>query len=233
MNSQTADTASTVRSIKTERALVLDREEIRNTKKGYRIIKRVADIILSAIAIIILFPFLLIISLIIYIDSPVASPIFVQTRVGLDGKEFRFFKFRSMVPNAEAKLEELMSQNEMSGPAFKMKNDPRVTRVGKFIRRTSIDELPQLLNILLGQMSFVGPRPPLPNEVAQYDEYAKQRLYVVPGLTCYWQIQPDHNDIGFDDWLELDIKYIRRRSIMTDICIIFRTFAVVFRMDGR
>ena len=233
MNSQTADTASTVRSIKPERALVLDREEIRNTKKGYRIIKRVADIILSAIAIIILFPFLLIISLIIYIDSPVASPIFVQTRVGLDGKEFRFFKFRSMVPNAEAKLEELMSQNEMSGPAFKMKNDPRVTRVGKFIRRTSIDELPQLLNILLGQMSFVGPRPPLPNEVAQYGEYEKQRLYVVPGLTCYWQIQPDHNDIGFDDWLELDIKYIRRRSIMTDICIIFRTFAVVFRMDGR
>lgn len=233
MNSQTTDTESNVKSVRHERALVLNREKIRNSKKGYRIIKRIADIILSAIAIVVLFPLFLIISLIIYIDSPVASPIFVQTRVGLDGKEFRFFKFRSMIPGADEKIKELISQNEMSGPAFKMKDDPRVTRVGKFIRRTSIDELPQLLNILLGQMSFVGPRPPLPREVEQYDEYAKQRLYVVPGLTCYWQVQPNHNDIAFDEWLELDIKYIRQRSIMTDIRIILRTFAVVFRMDGR
>lgn len=219
--------------LKNDRSPVLDREEIRYTKKTYGIVKRIFDVIVSAVAIVVLFPFLLIMSLIIVIDSPGASPIFVQTRVGVDGKEFRFYKFRSMIPGADEKIKELMSQNEMSGPAFKMKADPRVTRVGKFIRRTSIDELPQLLNIFLGQMSFVGPRPPLPREVEQYDEYAKQRLYVVPGLTCYWQIKPNHNDIGFDEWLELDIKYIRERSLMTDIRIFFGTFAVVFRMDGR
>ena len=151
---------------------------------------------------------MLIVAIVIVIDSPGAGPIFAQTRVGRDGKEFKFYKFRSMVPNADAMKDALMDQNEADGPAFKMKNDPRITRVGKFIRKTSIDELPQLFNVLKGEMSIVGPRPPVPREVALYDEYQMQRLLVTPGLTCYWQIQPHRNDLSFEKWLELDIQYI-------------------------
>ncbi len=168
----------------------------------------------------------------IWIDSPGASPIFTQNRVGRDGKIFKFRKFRSMVPNAEARLNELLPKNEMDGPVFKIKNDPRITRVGRFIRKTSIDELPQLFNILKGDMSIVGPRPGLPREVEQYDEYAKQRLYVTPGLTCYWQIQPRRNDLSFDEWLDLDIQYIQDRSFATDWKIIFKTFGAVLGMNG-
>lgn len=137
-----------------------------------------------------------------------------------------------MYADAEARLAELMDQNEMDGPVFKIKNDPRITRVGKFIRRTSIDELPQLVNILRGDMSIVGPRPAIPREVAQYGEYEQQRLYVTPGLTCYWQIQPHRNDLSFDEWLALDLKYIRERSFLTDWRIIFGTVGAVLGMQG-
>ena len=139
---------------------------------------------------------------------------------------------RSMVVNAEDLLVGLQNQNEMSGPAFKMKNDPRITKVGKFIRKTSLDELPQLWNVLKGDMSFVGPRPPLPNEVEQYTEEQKRRLSVTPGLTCYWQVQPSRNDLDFDEWFELDMKYIRERSMKIDIKIIFQTILVVLHMEG-
>ena len=137
-----------------------------------------------------------------------------------------------MVPNAEAKLKDLLDKNEMDGPAFKMKQDPRITRVGKFIRRSSLDELPQLFNILRGDMSIVGPRPALPREVEKYDDYQLQRLLVQPGLTCYWQIQPKRNSLSFDEWIELDIKYIRERSFLTDWKIILGTFRAVIGMNG-
>jgi lipopolysaccharide/colanic/teichoic acid biosynthesis glycosyltransferase len=170
--------------------------------------------------------------LIIYIDDPHAGPIFSQVRCGRDGKPFRMYKFRSMYADAEERLEELLEQNEMDGPAFKLKNDPRITRVGHFIRKTSIDELPQLWNVLKGDMSIVGPRPPLPREVAQYTEQQKQRLYITPGLTCYWQIQPQRNDVSFDEWMALDLKYIQERSFLVDWKIIFGTVKVMLRREG-
>ena len=143
-----------------------------------------------------------------------------------------FYKFRSMIPEAESKLEELLPENEMQGPVFKIKDDPRITRVGRIIRKCSLDELPQLYNVLRGDMSIVGPRPALPREVVQYDDYAKQRLMVTPGLTCYWQIQPNRNQLTFDEWLELDLKYIKERSFWTDWKIIFKTFATIVGMTG-
>ena len=199
---------------------------------AYLVCKRVFDIAASFCALVVLSPVFLIICLIIYLDDPHGSPLFSQMRIGKNGKAFRFYKFRSMVVNAEDLLVGLQNQNEMSGPAFKMKNDPRITKVGKFIRKTSLDELPQLWNVLKGDMSFVGPRPPLPNEVEQYTEEQKRRLSVTPGLTCYWQVQPSRNDLDFDEWFELDMKYIRERSMKIDIKIIFQTILVVLHMEG-
>ena len=209
----------------------VNRNEIKE-RKLYWLVRRTQDIFFSALALIVLAIPMLIVALVVWIDSPGASPIFVQDRVGRNGKIFKFYKFRSMVPNAEEKLKEVLAQNEMDGPVFKMKHDPRITRVGRFIRRTSIDELPQLINILKGDMSIVGPRPALPREVAQYNDYERQRLYVTPGLTCYWQIQPNRNELSFDEWMELDIKYIRERSFWVDWKIIFGTVAAVLRMYG-
>ena len=180
----------------------------------------------------ILWPLMLVTALVIVIDSPGASPIFVQTRVGRDGKLFQFYKFRSMHPGAEEKLTDLLKYNEMDGPAFKMKDDPRITRVGRFIRKSSIDELPQLINILRGEMSIVGPRPALPREVDMYDDYARQRLLVTPGLTCFWQIQPYRNRLSFEEWVDLDVQYIKERSFLTDWKIILATFGTVFGMNG-
>ena len=211
---------------------LLDRETVLQQYKNYWRWRRLQDIVLSVLVLLVLWPFLLLVAMIIVIDSPGASPIFSQTRVGRDGKPFTFYKFRSMKPNAEAELEALLEQNEMEGPAFKIKKDPRITRVGSFIRKTSIDELPQLWNVLRGDMSIVGPRPPLPREVEQYDPYMMQRLLVTPGLTCYWQIQPNRNSVGFDRWVELDIQYIHERSFLTDWKIIFKTFGAVFGMNG-
>ena len=215
-----------------ERELKLNRKELLKPRRKYWIVKRTQDIILSGVALLVLWPIMLIIALIIYIDDPNGSPIFSQIRCGRDGREFRFYKFRSMCVNAEEKLKELLDQNEMEGPAFKIKEDPRITKVGKVLRKTSLDELPQLWNILKGDMSIVGPRPALPREVVQYDDYLKQRLYVTPGLTCYWQIQPHRNDLTFEEWMELDIQYIQDRSFLTDWKIIFRTVGAVIGMDG-
>lgn len=216
-----------------ERCVKLDRDEVLNKARHYWIWRRSQDIVLSVLALLILWPWMLLIAIIIVIDSPGASPIFAQERVGRDGKKFTFYKFRSMKPNAEAELDDLLDQNEMDGPVFKIKKDPRITRVGRFIRRASIDELPQLWNVLRGEMSIVGPRPSLVREAEQYDDYARQRLYVTPGLTCYWQIQPNRNDMSFDEWVELDLKYIRERSFLVDWKIIFKTFGAMFGMNGR
>lgn len=211
---------------------LMDRDEVLRRRAKYWVIRRIQDIFLCILALLILWPILLMTAIAIIIDSPDASPIFVQERVGRDGKTFRFYKFRSMIPNAEDQLEGLMNKNEMTGPVFKIKNDPRITKVGRFIRKTSIDELPQLINILKGDMSIVGPRPALPREVAQYGDYEKQRLYVTPGLTCYWQIQPHRNELSFEEWLELDLKYIRECGIIDDWKIIFKTFGAVLGMNG-
>lgn len=211
---------------------LLDREKILHDAKTYWFFKRIQDVILALLALAILWPLMLITAIIIVIDSPGAGPIFVQTRVGRDGKLFQFYKFRSMYPNAEEKLAELLEYNEMDGPAFKMKDDPRITRFGRFIRRSSIDELPQLFNILKGEMSIVGPRPGLPREVEQYDDYARQRLLITPGLTCYWQIQPYRNRLSFEEWVELDVQYIKERSFLTDWKIILKTFGAVLGMNG-
>lgn len=211
----------------------LDSENVQSQNQFYQTVKRFQDVVLSSIALVLLFPFMLITALVIWIECPNASPIFVQDRVGKNGKVFRFYKFRSMVPNAEAKLQEVLNQNEMDGPVFKIKNDPRITHFGRFIRKTSIDELPQLFNVLRGDMSIVGPRPALPREVAQYTDYERQRLLVTPGLTCYWQVQPNRNALSFDAWLALDLKYIQERSFLVDWKIIWKTVSVVFKMYGQ
>ena len=210
----------------------LDRNVVMKKNRDYRVLQRIRDVVLSLAALLILWPVMLLLALIIVIDSPGAGPVFAQTRVGLDGKEFRFYKFRSMHPNAEARLEELLEYNEMEGPVLKIKEDPRITRIGKFLRKSSIDELPQLINVIKGDMSIVGPRPALPREVEQYTAYEKQRLYVAPGLTCYWQITPNRNGLSFRDWVALDVKYIKERSFLTDLKIMFKTFGAIFGMNG-
>nr|WP_207651458.1 exopolysaccharide biosynthesis polyprenyl glycosylphosphotransferase [Caloramator quimbayensis] len=192
----------------------------------YEFIKRLADIILSIIGIICLSPVFIITAIAIKIDSK--GPVFfIQDRCGKDGRIFKFYKFRSMVADAEQQLSKLKHKNEMSGPVFKIREDPRITKVGKFIRKTSIDELPQLFNVLKGDMSIVGPRPPIDREVRQYTPYQRQRLLVKPGLTCYWQVM-GRNNIDFDEWVELDIKYIKERNLWIDLKLIYKTFFVLF-----
>lgn len=211
---------------------VLDRKYELNRKRVYWFFRRGQDIIFSAMALIILFPFLLLIAIIIFIDDPKGSPIFSQIRCGRNAKPFKFYKFRTMCVDAEERLKDLLDENQMDGPAFKIKDDPRITRVGKILRRCSLDELPQLVNILKGDMSIVGPRPALPREIDLYNDYQRQRMYVTPGLTCYWQIQPHRNEISFDDWMDMDIKYIQERSFLVDWMIIFQTALAVFRGTG-
>ena len=205
-------------------------EEGRRTSGFYPILKRTIDLVLSSAALVVLSPGMLLVMAVIRADSP-GRPIYVQKRVGKDGRIFNMYKFRSMCVNADAKLNELKEQNEMDGPVFKMAHDPRVTRVGHFIRKYSIDELPQLINIIKGDMSIVGPRPPIPDEVSQYNAHQAERLTVVPGLTCYWQIS-GRSDVSFEEWVELDLKYIRERSLLTDIRIIFKTFKAVLTGQG-
>lgn len=224
--------ATEIKPIEEENQKLLDRDTILHRDRHYWILRRFQDVLFSVLALLVLWPFMLIVALAIVIDSPGASPIFSQTRVGRDGKEFTFYKFRSMCPDAEEKLDSLLQYNEMDGPAFKIAQDPRITRVGSFIRRNSIDELPQLWNIIKGDMSIVGPRPPLPREVEQYDDRARQRLLVQPGLTCFWQIQPYRNKLNFDEWVDLDVKYINERSFLTDWKIIFKTVGAVLGMNG-
>ncbi|AYE33893.1 sugar transferase [Clostridium septicum] len=192
----------------------------------YTIIKRIIDILASIIGLVLLSPFLLIIAILIRLESE-GPVIFSQKRIGLKGKTFNMYKFRSMVVNAEELKNNLEKENEMSGPMFKIKNDPRVTKVGKFIRKTSIDEIPQLINVLKGEMSLVGPRPSLPKEVKEFEPWMMKRLEVKPGLTCYWQVS-GRNNIGFEDWMKLDIKYVKERSVLLDIKLILKTVTVLF-----
>lgn len=198
----------------------------------YKVVKRLQDIIFSLCGIVVLSPVLLVISLIIVIDDPQGGPIFSQIRCGKNGKPFKMYKFRTMCVDAEKKLDSLLEKNEMDGPVFKIADDPRITGIGKFLRKTSLDELPQLVNVLKGDMSLVGPRPPLPREVEKYTEYQHHRLDIKSGVTCYWQIQPDRNGLTFDEWVELDMKYIREQGYITDWKIIFMTIKTVFKRQG-
>ena len=200
-------------------------------KYFYSFVKRLFDIIASLIGSIVLIPVTIIVGLAIKLED--GGPIFFcQERLTKDGKPFKLIKFRSMVVNAEALRDSLESQNEMDGPVFKIKNDSRITKVGHFIRKTSIDELPQVFNVLKGDISVVGPRPPLRREVEQYDDKARRRLEVKGGLTCLWQIQPHRNALTFDEWVDLDIEYIEKRSLWLDFVIILKTFGVLFTAQG-
>lgn len=197
-----------------------------NCSFTYYFVKRLIDIVCSIIGIVFLSPLMIITSIAIKVNSN-GPAIFLQERVGKNGRIFKMYKFRSMVVDAEDLLYKLKSKNEMSGPMFKMKDDPRITSVGRFIRKTSIDELPQLFNVLKGEMSLVGPRPNLPREVVNFNNWQKQKLLVKPGLTCYWQVM-GRNDIGFEEWMKLDIKYIKDRNTLLDLKLIFKTFFVLF-----
>lgn len=193
---------------------------------GYIGSKQVIDIFGALFGMIFLSPVMLITMIAIKIDSK-GAVIFSQQRVGENGKLFKMYKFRSMVTGAEELQDGLKGENEMSGPMFKIKEDPRITKVGRFIRKTSIDELPQLINVLKRDMSLVGPRPNLPIEVDKFSPYQKQKLFARPGLTCYWQVM-GRNQIGFEQWMDLDIKYLTERTLWIDIKLIFKTIVILF-----
>ena len=202
-------------------------DELINKSAFYLISKRVIDIVGSLCGIILLSPIFLIVAILIKLEDPKGKIFFSQERNRTYPKTFKMYKFRSMVHNAEELLKDLIDRNEQTGPVFKINDDPRITKVGKFIRKTSIDELPQLFNVLKGDMSLVGPRPPIPHEVEQYNSYQMQRLAVKPGLTCIWQVS-GRNNIGFDEWVEMDIEYIKTRNLWLDIKLIFKTVGVLF-----
>ncbi|ARZ65306.1 MULTISPECIES: sugar transferase [Bacillus cereus group] len=215
-----------VSSKSVERQEMLGDDNI-NQKRSYIFMKRLIDIVGSFCGIIILLPVFIIVAICIKLEDPKGPVFFKQIRVGKDEKDFGMYKFRSMVTDAEEKLQDLLQHNEVSGAMFKMKDDPRVTKIGKFIRKTSIDELPQLINVLKGEMSLVGPRPPLLREVKTYTAYDKQRLKVIPGCTGLWQVSGRSN-IGFREMVELDLYYIQYRSILFDFKIILKTVFVLF-----
>ena len=200
------------------------------TPVRYAAAKRAMDLVISLAAILILSPLLLLIALLVKFTSK-GPVIFRQQRSGLGGREFTCLKFRSMCVDAEQKRAAIAHLNEASGPVFKIKNDPRVTPVGRVIRKLSLDELPQLFNVLRGEMSIVGPRPPLPSEVAEYSEREQRRLSVKPGITCIWQIS-GRSDVSFDRWVELDLEYIDTMSFWNDVKIFFRTFPAVLLARG-
>lgn len=226
-----AKSSETILSVKTQQRIRLEKEFLCQ-KRAYAFLCRSRDVVFSLLAILVLFPLMILVALLIVMDDPHGSPIFSQYRVGKNGRRFKLYKFRTMIVDAEEKLDVLLKKNEMDGPVFKIKKDPRITRIGRLLRKTSIDELPQLFNILKGEMSIVGPRPSLPREVKMYNAYQMQRLYVTPGLTCYWQIQPKRNSLTFDEWVALDIQYIQDRTFWLDWKIIFKTVGVVFTAQG-
>ena len=198
--------------------------------RGYFFFKRLFDIVFSFLSLIILLPVFIILSIVTIIGS--GFPVFyVSERIGKNGKPFKMIKFRTMVKDADQLLGQVQSLNETDGPTFKAENDPRLTKVGKFLRKTSLDELPQLINILLGQMSFVGPRPPLRNEVEEYDDFAKLRLTATPGLTCIWQCS-GRNNIPFERWMEMDVEYLQKRSLLFDFYLILKTIPAVILQKG-
>jgi len=199
-------------------------------KMAYRVIKRIMDILCSMLALVVLFPLFLITAVAIWIEDG-GPVIYVQERNGLNGKVFRMYKFRSMCKDAEKLHKDLLKQNEVDGPVFKIKKDPRVTRVGRFIRRTSVDELPQLINILKGEMSVVGPRPLVTYETEKCNAYEKRRMAVKPGLTCYWQCN-GRNELSFDEWIKMDLKYIDEASLLVDVKIVLKTAWMVVKGIG-
>jgi lipopolysaccharide/colanic/teichoic acid biosynthesis glycosyltransferase len=207
-----------VRTIKYNRIIAID--------EGLR---RLFDIIFSSCCLLLLAPLFTVVAILIRLDSP-GPALFIQTRVGRDGRLFPVFKFRSMVSNAEARRKELADANEASGPLFKIRTDPRITKVGKWLRRSSVDELPQLINVLRGEMSLVGPRPALPDEVAKYSAHERERLSVTPGLTGLWQVS-GRSDLSFDRAMALDLEYVAKRTIVYDLFILARTIPAV--LSGR
>ncbi|KZU60860.1 sugar transferase [Lactiplantibacillus plantarum] len=198
---------------------------------GYRFIKRVFDFVASLLGLIILSSLFLLIAIAIKVEDPKGAVFYSQTRLGRGEVPFKMYKFRSMVSNADELLEKLLKDNEIDGAMFKMQDDPRVTKIGRFIRKYSIDELPQLLNVLQGSMSLVGPRPPLPREVEEYSDYDKQRLAVKPGCTGLWQATV-RNSVGFDEMVKLDLTYISKRSVAFDVYILFKTVVIMFKPNG-
>ncbi|USK28397.1 sugar transferase [Bacillus sp. CMF21] len=201
--------------------------DLGTTTFTYKLVKRSLDITGALLGIILLSFLFIVVAIAIKLEDPKGPIFFTQKRVGKNGQEFNMYKFRSMVSDAEERLEELLSFNEVSGAMFKMKNDPRITKIGKFIRKTSIDELPQLFNVLKGDMSLVGPRPPLPREVEEYTDYDKQRLLVTPGCTGVWQVSA-RNSVGFEEMVEMDLYYIKNKGLILDIKILVKTVCVLF-----
>lgn len=210
--------------------IYVDKQKI-ESKVIYYFIKRLIDILGSLVGIIVLSPLLLFIGYKIKKEDPAGPVFFSQDRVGKNGQIFKMYKFRSMCVDAEHQLELLLDKNEVNGAMFKIKDDPRITKIGKFIRKTSIDELPQLWNVLIGNMSLVGPRPPLLREVKFYSDYDKQRLLVRPGCTGLWQVS-GRNHVGFFEMVELDLKYINSLSLINDFKIIYKTFFVILNSSG-
>lgn len=200
-------------------------------KPVYEVCKRIFDIVMCVLALIVLSPLFLAVAIAIKLEDG-GPVIFKQDRLTKGAKVFGMYKFRSMCIGAEDMLDELMDQNEMEGPAFKIEDDPRITKIGKFIRKTSIDELPQLVNIIKGEMSIIGPRPPLVREVKEYTPYQMHRLDVKTGLSCYRECYGRSNIHNFDEWVESDLKYIRERSMWTDIKVILLTIKVVIKCEG-
>ncbi len=203
-------------------------------KPIYSFLKRFFDILSSGLFLIVFGWFILLIMLIKFCEDG-HNPIYTSIRVGKNGKLIKFHKIRSMVPNAENMKQQLIEQglNEADGPAFKMKDDPRITKIGKFLRKTSLDELPQIWDIFVGSLSVIGPRSPIPSEVEQYDERQKERLLVKGGLLCLWQIQKNRHNISFDEWIDLDLEYIEKRSLWLDFKILVKgAFMVVFDRSG-
>lgn len=202
------------------------------SRKVYRTLKRVFDILFSVVVFALFWWLYLLLAIIIKVDDPKGSPIFAQQRVGKNGKPFTMYKFRTMCVDAEDRLEEIAHLNEKTGPVFKIKDDPRILRSGKLIRKLSLDELPQFWNVLKGDISVVGPRPALPKEVATYNEYQKQRLLIKPGITCYWQTRTNRDSISFDDWIDLDLLYIKQCGVWADTKLIVQTIGVVLTAQG-
>ncbi len=231
--------ASPFEKIEKEKVDVPSSPRIITKKSGFKygcylFLKRVFDVVSASLLLIVLSPFIAVFLLIKWLED-FHNPVYVSTRVGKDGKEFKFFKIRTMCVDADKKKDGLINDglNETDGPVFKMKKDPRITKVGRFYRKWSIDELLQLINVINGTMSVVGPRPPLPREVAEYTEEQRQRLMVKGGLLCLWQIQKNRHDLKFEEWVNLDLDYIENQSVWLDLKIIFKgLFMVIFDRTG-
>ena len=218
-------TASTPPAVRTEQI-------VQASRRKYWKRKRVFDFAASLLLLALSAPLLLLLAVLICLDDPRGGPIFRQTRLGLGGRRFTMYKFRTMAVDAEQRRAELAAFNEMDGPVFKIRNDPRITRIGKFLRRSSLDELPQLFNVLRGDMSIIGPRPPLPCEAAEYTDYQSLRLIVKPGLTCLWQVRTDRNAVSFAEWVEDDMEYILNASLWGDVKLMLKTPFVMLRGEG-